>query len=98
MVQPFSHHSILLSLWLGHENHFMSDLLDDYNRAMNSQNTSFMNVIANRLVEAGYKIEAEFVINHIFYLTEDIMKKNNDSVSDRFNLIMMCANEISDPV
>ena len=76
----------------------MSDLLDDYNRAMKSQNTSFMNVIANRLVEVGYKSESEFVINQILYLTEGIMKKNNDSVSDRFNLIMMCANEVPDPV
>ena len=90
MVQCFSYHSFLLCLWSGDENYFMSDLLDDYNRAMKSQNTSFMNVVANRLLEAGYEIEAEFVINHIFYLTEDIMKKNDDSVSERFNLIMMC--------
>lgn len=65
-------------------------LKDDYNRAMNSQNTHFMNVIASRLLDAGYERESDFMIQRIFYLTEDIMKKNNDTVSDRFNLIMMC--------
>ena len=68
----------------------MSDLMGDYNRAMGSQNTRFMNVVAGRLIDAGYEIEADFVIQQIFYLTEDIMKKNTDTVSDRFNLIMMC--------
>lgn len=76
----------------------MSDLVDDYNRAMSSQNPKFMNVVANRLLDAGYEIEAEFIIEHIFYLTDGIMKKNDDPVSDRFNLIMMCANEISNSV
>ena len=76
----------------------MSNLVDDYNRAISSQNTRFMNVVANRLLEAGYEVEAEFLIDHIFYLTDGVMQKNNDSVSDRFNLIMMCANEISNSV
>ena len=76
----------------------MSELVNLYNKAMASQNTSFMNVVAGRLLDAGYEIEADFVIQQIFYLTEDIMKKNPDSVSDRFNLIMMGANEISDSV
>ncbi len=57
----------------------MSDLLKDYDRAMRSQNTSFMNVVAGRLLEAGYEIEAEFLINQIFYFTEDVMKKNTDT-------------------
>ena len=68
----------------------MSDLMDDYNRAMKSQNTSFMNVVAGRLLDAGYEIEAEILINQIFYFTEDVMKKNNDSVSNRFNDIIRC--------
>ncbi len=68
----------------------MSSLLDDYNRAMASQNTKFMNEIAQRLLDAGYEIESDFMIQRIFYLTDDVMKKNPDLVSDRFNLIMMC--------
>ena len=68
----------------------MNDLVNDYNRAMNSQNTKFMSVVANRLLEAGYEIEAEFIIEHIFYLTEGIKTKNTDTVSDRFNDIVHC--------
>ena len=98
MVQLFPDYSFLLCLWSGDENYFMSDLRDDYNRAMKSQNTSFMNVLAGRLMDAGFERDAEFVIQQIFYLTEGIMKKNNDSVSDRFNLIMMCAHDIPDIV
>jgi hypothetical protein len=68
----------------------MSDLMKDYDRAMRSQNTSFMNVVAGRLLDAGYEIEAEIIINQIFYFTEDVMNKNTDTVSNRFNDIIRC--------
>ena len=68
----------------------MSTLINDYDRAMRSQNTRFMNVVAGRLLDAGYEIEAEILINQIFYFTEDVMKKNTDTVSNRFNDIIRC--------
>ena len=88
MVQLLSHHPILLSLWLGHENYFMSELLDDYKRAMKSQNTSFMNVIAGRLLDAGYEIEAEYLHNEIQFLTEEVFHKDNAPIIWRFKTII----------
>ncbi len=98
MVQLFPDYPVLLCVWFSDKTNFMSELLMDYYRAMQSQNTKFMNVVAGRLMDEGYEREAEFVIEQIFYLTEGIMKKNIDSVSNRFNLIMMCASEIPDIV
>jgi len=62
----------------------MSTLLLDYDRAMKSQNTSFMNVVAQRLLDAGYEIHAEEVINHIQYLTDGITKKSTEDARIRF--------------
>lgn len=90
MVQCVSGHTISICSYYCNKEYLMSDLMKDYDRAMRSQNTSFMNVVAGRLLDAGYEIEAEIIINQIFYFTEDVMKKNTDTVSNRFNDIIRC--------
>ena len=65
-----------------------ANLIKDYNRAMKSQNTNFMNVIANRLVDNGLFFHAENLINEIHYLSEDITKKSEESIVNRFRNII----------